>query len=279
MTGVPARTAHVMGTVVSLAAPAGTDPDRFRTAADTAFAHLRRLDDVFSPFKPESPISRIRDGRLDLAALPGHPDGAEIHEVLTLCERLKDASDGSFDAWAVGDPPRFDPCGAVKGWAAERASALAAACGLPRHVLNAGGDVRLRAGDDPLPWRVGITDPRRPGGVLAVLAAADGAVATSGTAERGPHVFDPHTRCPATALLQVTVTGPDLSLADGYATAALAMAGGPGGVVAAHGWLVALARRTGYQALTVDPHGAVVHTPGLADLLALPDPAPPAARG
>ncbi len=50
-----------------------------------------------------------------------------------------------FDAWAVGDPPHFDPCGAVKGWAAERASALAVAHGLPRHVLNTGG-VRLHSG-------------------------------------------------------------------------------------------------------------------------------------
>ncbi|WP_063737635.1 FAD:protein FMN transferase [Kitasatospora phosalacinea] len=268
-----------MGTVVSLSAPAGTDPDRLRTAADAAFAHLHRIDRVFSPFEPESPVSRIRDGRLDLAALPDHPDGAELHEVLALCERLRAASDGSFDAWAVGDPPRFDPSGAVKGWAAERASALAAARGLPRHVLNAGGDVRLRAGDDPRPWRVGITDPHRPGGVLAVLAVTDGAVATSGTAERGPHVTDPHTGRPATSLVQVTVTGPDLALADGYATAALARAGGPGGVPAAHAWLTGLARRTGYQSLTVDPHGSAVHTPGLADLLAGAGSEPSTARG
>ncbi|MFF7633019.1 FAD:protein FMN transferase [Kitasatospora sp. NPDC008050] len=260
-------TDRVMGTVVSLAAPDATDPARFQAAATAVFAHLRQVDQVFSPFRPDSPISRIRDGHLPLADLAGHPDGERIREVLDLCERFRLESDGAFDAWAVGDPPHFDPCGAVKGWATERASALALAHGLPRHILNAGGDVRLHGGHDPAPWRVGITDPHHPGTLLTVLHLRDGAVATSGTAERGAHVFDPRTARPATGLAQVTVTGPELTLADGYATAALAMTSGPRGPAAAHAWLTGLAHDTGYQALTVDPRGATWHTPGLADLL------------
>ncbi|WP_157536768.1 FAD:protein FMN transferase [Kitasatospora mediocidica] len=264
-------TDHVMGTVVSLSAPGTTDPALFQAAATAAFAHLHHIDEVFSPFKPDSPISRIRDGRLPLTALADHPEGPGIREVLHLCEQLKQDSDGAFDAWAVGDPPHFDPCGAVKGWAAERASALAIAHGLPRHVLNAGGDVRLHSGHDPAaPWRVGITDPHHPGTVLTVLQVHDGAVATSGTTERGAHVFDPRTARPATGLAQVTVTGPDLTLADGYATAALAMTTGPDGPVTAHAWLDDLAHRTGYQALTVDPQGATWYTSGLPELLTRP---------
>ncbi|MEU9046319.1 MULTISPECIES: FAD:protein FMN transferase [unclassified Kitasatospora] len=273
-------TDHVMGTVVSLAAPDTTDPAHFQDAATAAFTHLHHVDQVFSPYLPDSPISRIRDGRLSLAGLVHHPDGPQIREVLDLCERLKQGSGGAFDAWAVGDPPRFDPCGAVKGWATEHASALAAAHGLPRHILNAGGDIRLHSGNDPAPWRVGITDPHHPGSVLTVLHLRDGAVATSGTAERGAHVFDPRTARPATALAQVTVTGPDLTLADGYATAALAMATDPRGRAATHAWLAALAARAGYQALTIDPFGATWHTTGLPDLLTAPATAmPSSARG
>ncbi|WP_370219350.1 FAD:protein FMN transferase [Kitasatospora sp. GAS1066B] len=273
-------TDHVMGTVVSLTAPDTTDPALFETAATAAFAHLHHVDRVFSPYLSDSPISRIRDGRLPLADLVGHPDGPQIREVLDLCERLKQDSGGAFDAWAVGDPPRFDPCGAVKGWAAEHACALAAAHGLPRHLLNAGGDIRLYSGNDPALWRVGITDPHHPGTVLTVLHLRDGAVATSGTAERGTHVFDPRTARPAAALTQVTVTGPDLTLADGYATAALAMATDPRGRTAAQAWLAALAARTGYQALTVDPFGVTWHTAQLPDLLTAPVTRTPApARG
>ena len=268
---------HIMGTAISLAASARTDPDLFAEAANAAYAHLRRVDEVFSPYKPDSPVSRIRDGRLPLEALAEHPDGAAIREVLALCAQLERESGGAFDAWNVGEPPAFDPSGAVKGWAAEQASRLLAEHGLARHSLNAGGDVRVRGGigdeehdgendgaphgADPRPWRIGLTDPHRPGHTLAVVELADGAVATSGTAERGLHVFDPRTHRPATALAQVTVVGPDLALADGYATAALALAA-ERRAGEAYAWLADLAERTGYQALTVDAQTGVWWTPG-----------------
>jgi len=56
-----------------------------------------------------------------------------------------------------------------------------------------------------------------------VVAGSDLAVATSGTYERGLHVLDPFTGLPASFLRSVTVTGPDLAIADAYATAAVAM--------------------------------------------------------
>lgn len=262
---------HIMGTAISLAAPDDTDPAVFTTAADAAYTYLRRIDEIFSTYKPDSPISRIHDGRLPLTDLPGHPDGDLIRDVLALCAHLHRESHGAFDAWNVGDPPRFDPSGAVKGWAAEHASRILTTHGLTRHALNAGGDVRVHGGSgtrptpdpgEPAPWRIGVTDPHRPGHTLLVIERTDGAVATSGTTERGLHVYDPRTTLPATALLQVTVTGPDLALADGYATAALALAG-TSRPADAYAWLTALAQRTGYQALTVDPDTGVWWTPGL----------------
>lgn len=275
---------HIMGTAISLAAPDDTDPGLFTTAAHAAYSYLRRIDEIFSTYKPDSPVNRIRDGRLPLTELPQHPDGDLIREVLALCGQLQRESGGAFDAWNVGDPPQFDPSGAVKGWAAENASRILAAEGLTRHALNAGGDVRVRGGTGPppatpsaaagddagtadeaaqsTPWRVGVTDPHRPANTLFVIERAEGAVATSGTAERGLHVYDPRTHLPATALVQVTVTGPDLALADGYATAALALAG-TGSAADAYAWLTALAQRTGYQSLTVDPDSGVWWTPAL----------------
>jgi thiamine biosynthesis lipoprotein len=259
MTGRRTTTAPIMGTVMSIAAPGDTDPELFARAAEAAFACLRHADDVFSPFKPDSPASLIRDGVLRVTELGDHPNGARISEVLDLCLSLKIESGGAFDAWAVGDPPAFDPCGAVKGWAAERASATLVAHGLTSHTLVAGGDVRVRGGAGDRPWRVGITDPRGPGRVLAVAELADGAVATSGTAERGAHIWDPHTGRPASDLVQVTVVGPSLTWADGYATAAMAL--GP----LAYDWLTALAERTGYESLVVDRETGARWTPSMAE--------------
>jgi thiamine biosynthesis lipoprotein len=265
MTRRRTASASIMGTVMSIAAPAGADPKLFAEAAEAAFARLRHADEVFSPFKQDSPVSRIKDGRLPLADLGTHPYGAQIREVLAVCASLKAQSGGAFDAWAVGDPPVFDPCGAVKGWAAEKASAVLASHGLPSHTLGAGGDVRVRGGSVEEPWRVGITDPHAPGRILAVAELTGGAVATSGTAERGAHIWDPRNGRWASHLIQVTVIGPSLAWADGYATAAMALG------AQAYGWLNTLAERTGYQSLTVDHQTGVWWTPGMAEHLpALP---------
>src|SRR6185295_2852219 len=126
-----------------------------------------------------------------------------------------------FDAYASG---ALDPSGYVKGWAVQVASDRLAAAGSVHHWLNAGGDICLRGG--PVPgerWRVGIRHPFDAQRLAWVLAATDLAVATSGTYERGFHVLDPYTGQPARELCSVTVVGPDLSRADAYATAALAM--------------------------------------------------------
>jgi thiamine biosynthesis lipoprotein len=88
-----------------------------------------------------------------------------------------------------------------------------------------------------------------------VLEAEDLAIATSGEYLRGQHVLDPHTGKPATGILSVTVTGPDLATADAYATAAFAM----GERLAPH-WL---ARLRGYESLIILSDERVLSTPSL----------------
>jgi len=250
----------VMGTVFSIAVPEETDAELFADAWREACALLHRIDEIYSPFIPDSPVSRIRDGRLSPADLDAQPDlspteAADFREVLGLCGQLRGETNGAFDAWAVGDPPNFDPCGAVKGWAAERASRLLVESGLPRHLLNAGGDVRLRSTGTE--WTVGVEDPHRPDRILLRVRRTEGAVATSGTRQRGAHVWDPRRRRPASGLVQATVTGPDLALADGYATAAIALGAD------ARPFLTRLAQRGDYESCTVDEKTGVWWTPGL----------------
>ena len=242
---------HIMGTAISIAIWTEQEPEQAMRGArglEAAFAELRRADELFSPFKPTSQISLLRAGATSVDRCE-----PEVREVLALCERLRHATGEFFDVYAAG-PDQLDPCGVVKGWAAQRASDLLVAKGVPTHYISAGGDVCLRGqpGADRL-WRVGIADPHCPGELLATIQSSDLAVATSGIAERGAHVIDPHRGAPAMELASVTVIGPSLTLADAYATAAVAMG------TSALDWLGGL---DGYEALLVEATGEVRWTPG-----------------
>jgi thiamine biosynthesis lipoprotein len=175
--------------------------------AARVFAWLRWVDATFSTYRADSEISRLDRGELD----DPHP---LVREVLARCEALRRETGGYFDARASG---RLDPSGYVKGWAVERAAALARG----RCMIDAGGDVVLRGS-----WRVGIRHPHERDKLAAAITVSDCGVATSGAYERGPHVLDPRTGRPATGLCSVTVVGRDLGTADAYATAAFA-AGDP----------------------------------------------------
>lgn len=243
---------HIMGIPISIAVRTGGPGDlpaaATLAAVSEAFASLRRADELFSPFKPDSQVSQLRDRRMTLAGCD--PD---VRAVLRICDDLRRATGGSFDACAAG-PDQLDPCGVVKGWAAERASDLLAAAGVTAHSVNAGGDVHLRgrpAADRR--WRVGIADPHRPGNLLTAVHGENLAVATSGTAERGLHVIDPRRGMPAAELASVTVVGPSLTTADGYATAAVAMG------FEALPWLADL---DAYEAFVVDAGQGVWWTAG-----------------
>jgi thiamine biosynthesis lipoprotein len=194
-------------------------------------------------------VSRLRNGSLTAAG-----GSADLRLVLDRCADLWRDTDGYFDAYAGGP---LDPSGYVKGWSVEVASARLAAAGSTRHHINAGGDIRMRgAGPDGRPWRVGIRHPWEADKLAWVLSVEEGAVATSGTYERGAHVWNPRTGKPATGLRSVTVVGPDLAVADAYATAALAM-GEPG--------LDWLAKRVaeGYESAAVTDDGRAFTSPGL----------------
>ena len=247
-----------MGTVVSFSlqaaerttADGAAVPDLAAEAAlERAEAKLRWVDDVFSTWKPQSPVSRLRRGvQLDLAAPP------EVAEVLDLCRKAREVSDGWFDPWSM--PGGLDPTGLVKGWAAERALDELKNAGVPAALINAGGDIaaygRPAAGQ---PWRIGIRHPLAVDRLLLMVELdGPGAVATSGTYERGEHLIDPHTGAPAHGLLSATVVGLDLAFADALATA-LFVSGGR--------LLERISRLAGYHGFTVSGDGVVRATRGL----------------
>ena len=172
--------------------------------------------------------------------------------MIALCDEARARTGGWFDPRGLPEPrtgrPRYGPSGLVKGWAVRRAARHLAVPDSHGWCLNAGGDVLVHAPAEQPPWRVGVEDPDDPGRVMRIITRRGGAVVTSGTAHRGAHIIDPHTRRPATRVRAVTVVGPDLMWADVYATAAAAR--GP----AAMDWLAGL---DGYQALLVTSSGRV----------------------
>ncbi|MDQ2827063.1 MAG: FAD:protein FMN transferase [Actinomycetota bacterium] len=225
------------------------DPGVDGAAVDRVFDWLRHVDEVFSTYIEGSEISRLGRGELALEAC-----SAEVRDVVELCEWLREATDGYFDARA--DHGWLDPSGVVKGWSVERASALLAEAGSVNHCINAAGDVRVRGEPEPgRAWQIGLLHPQHPDALTTVVSASDTAVVTSGTYERGLHVFDPHTFLPADQMASVTVVGPDLTFADAYATAALARG------LAAPAWLATLA---GHEAYLVDTAGHAWWTAGFA---------------
>lgn len=221
------RVEQVMGTPISLDIADDLSPARLESLADQAFAWLRAVDARFSTYRPDSEVNRFDRGEVRIEGA-----STDLRTVLERCADLWGDTGGFFDVYAAG---RFDPSGYVKGWAAQVASDRLLAAGAVNHCLNAGGDVRVRGhARSGRPWRIGVRHPWDVTRVCWVLTGTDLAVATSGVYERGHHVLDPRRGQPARGLRSVTVVGPDLGVADAYATAAVAM--GEAGI----DWLAAL---------------------------------------
>jgi FAD:protein FMN transferase len=227
----------VMGTIVTVdiyTADGGASPQIMR-GLGAAQAILHRADAVFSTWKPESPVSRMRRGEIT-----GEQAPPEVRDVVAGCVAARAASGGWFDPWAM--PGGFDPTGYVKGWAAQRALDALRVPGVRGAIVNAAGDIASFGGLGPrTAFRIGIADPFAPA-QLAAIVRLTGGIATSGTYERGPHLIDPHSGKPAARAASASVTGPDLGLADALATA-LAVAGEPG--------LALIENLDGYEALLI----------------------------
>src|SRR5215469_10304318 len=217
-----------MGTVVSFDVPLSARHDG---SLEAAVRWLHWVDRVFSPYRPDSDVSKLARAEVTLGGC-----APEVAEVFAACASVRDVSGGYFTASPGG---QLDPSGYVNG----------------------GGDVQCAGGRAAgEPWRVGIADPFRQAALALVVAVSDCAVATSGTAERGPHIIDPFTGRPPSGLASLTVIGPSLSLADAYATAAFAM-----GPARARDWTSSL---DGYEAYAITSAGDSWQTPGFTRYIA-----------
>ncbi len=183
---------------------------------DKVFAYFVWVDETFSTYKATSEISQINRGEL-----PAAQWSQEMKTIMALSEQTKKDTHGYFDILRHG---LYDPSGIVKGWAVHNAANLLTASGFHHFSIDAGGDIQVSGKKDGHVWRVGIRNPFNRRENVKVLALTNRGIATSGTAIRGQHIYNPHN--PSMHLLDcvsITVIGPTIYDADRFATAAFAM--------------------------------------------------------
>jgi len=210
-----------------------------------AVAELRAIDVTYSPLRENSLISLLRRGVVAAEIYP------PLADIVGRCEAMRAATHGWFDPWAV--PGGFDPAGMIKGWAIERTADRLRAAGVADYAVVSGGDLTVRGhGPHAAPWRIAINPPT-PGrsapmstggapddgpastatphdasGPPAVITMTSGAIGTSGLGGRPGPIINPRSGEPVDRSGVAIVSGPDLAVADGYATALYAA--GPAGL-------------------------------------------------
>lgn len=220
---------ETMGTIVSI------EPPRNVPEVELIF---EAYDHRFSLYRPTSELSQIAAGK------PLEDSSAEMLEAYAAALHWRTLTDGAFTPHRPDGV--IDLSGIVKALAMDAAgTVLQDASPDEGWILNAGGDI-LTSGASAT---IGITDPADKTRLLTsvVLGGSRRAVATSGTAERGSHIWGRGT------FSQVTVVADEILIADVLATA-----------IMAGGWdtLNASTDRWDIDVLAIDTAGNLAATPG-----------------
>jgi thiamine biosynthesis lipoprotein len=163
------------------------------------------------------------------------PSDAEIDRSLrsTGFEHLTINAAGSTLTKDIADV-RIDLSSVAKGYAVDLAAKALTEAGLDRHMVEVGGEIRVKGSNlDGRPWRLAIEEPRIEGRALyRVVALNSGGLATSGDyrnyreleGQRASHIIDPRTGRPIThSLASVSVIDDSCARADGLATALMVL--------------------------------------------------------
>lgn len=245
---------EVWGTVlfVDAASDKQGDEEALQAGIERVREFSIHVDDVFSTYKEDSVISKLRRNEITIESTSD-----EVKDVWNRCAVARDITEGAFDPWAVEGG--FDPSGLVKGWAADRCAEIMLEAGAKHVQINAAGDLTLRGGHldgaGVAPWSIGVVNPQNRQEIVQVFDISDGAIATSGTYERGAHILDPQTGLIAIGARSATVIGPDGGLTDALATA-LMVEGRDGAIWFSHPDLAE------YSAWVVDRHEDVAWSVG-----------------
>lgn len=218
----------------------------YEVAIDQVYSYFDYVDRKFSTYKGDSEVSELNRGTLDRQNL-----SSDLKEVLELCEETNKMSGGYFEIKRNG---KIDPSGLVKGWSINNACKLLSNLGFRNFYIDAGGDIEIHGkNSDDGEWIVGIRNPFDKSGIIKVLRLGSGGIATSGSYERGLHIYHPKSRKKRGGIISITVVGKNIYEADRFATAAYAM-----GTVG----IEFIERLHGLEGYMVDEKGIATYTSG-----------------
>jgi thiamine biosynthesis lipoprotein len=194
-----------------------------RAAIAAVMDEMRRIDNLMSPYKPDSELSRIN------REAAKHPVriSREQFDLIARAIEFSELSGGVFDItfasvgylydYRRGVEPsdaqitqalpginfrhllldrqqstirfaregvRIDLGGIAKGYAVDLGIAVLKKRGITSAIVQAGGDSRVLGDKRGRPWNVAIRDPRNKQNVVAVIPLVDAAISTSGDYER-----------------------------------------------------------------------------------------------
>jgi FAD:protein FMN transferase len=238
-----------MGTTVSL-----TIDDDVPVQLDGIVGMFAEAESRYSLYRPDSELARVASGGLRL-----EETDAGVRNTYSAAIEWRNLTDGAFN------PNRPDGIvdlnGIVKAETMQRAGEELERSGCRNWSLVVGGDL-LASGFGPggTPWVTGIIDPGNRKMLLCSvsLRGSRHAIATSGSAERGDHIWRGG-RSATPDFVQVTVIADEIVTADVLATAIVA-----GGSTT----LLAVCERWPVDVITVDNQGRLACTPGFRDSLA-----------
>jgi thiamine biosynthesis lipoprotein len=210
------------------------------------FDYFRYVDEKYSPFKETSEVAKLNRGE---------KVSNEMSEILKLAQDLKKQTNGYFDIKKPNG--KIDPSGIVKGWAIKQAADILRKEGYKKFFVDAGGDAEIVGG----PWKWGIRNPFNVKEIVKVLRLSNCGIATSGTYERGQHIYDPVGKnTEITDIVSMTVIGPDVYEADKYSTPAFAM--GKAGINF-------IEKLQGFEGYIIDKNGVATMTSGFSKYVLL----------
>lgn len=199
------------------------DADAGRAAITAVMDEMRRIDELMSPYKPASELSRINREAGKQAVKISSEQFDLIVRSLELSKLTHGAFDITFssvgylydyrkrqeptDAQIAGALPginyrhlildrragtirfarqgvRIDLGGIAKGHAVDRGIEILKKRGVKEAIVTAGGDSRVLGDRRGRPWQVGVRDPRDSKGMVAVIPLINAAISTSGDYER-----------------------------------------------------------------------------------------------
>jgi len=178
------RVFETMGTTVSLVLGGQWSSDLLDETVGQATRIFTDADARFSLYRPESELSCICRGELML------PDASQdMRHMYELAMAWRTKTNGAFTPHP-GDGT-IDLSGVVKAWAIGQTGTILTSQGLHSWCINAGGDVLTSGVNGTKPWTVGILDPTDRTTLIASVRMPEAlpAIATSGSAERGEHIW------------------------------------------------------------------------------------------